>query len=106
MSWKIEFHHKAEEEFEGLPESLFEKLDALFIKIRQNGFLNLPRDSVRHIGDGIRELRVMGKNGIARSLYVTESEQRIVVLVVFVKKTEKTPQEIIKIAKTRRDEMQ
>jgi len=40
---------------------------------------------------GLFELRIKGKEGIARAFYCTKVEKRIVVLHVFVKKTQKTP---------------
>jgi phage-related protein len=39
-----------------------------------------------------------GKAGIARALYVTARGQRVVVVRVFVKKTQKTPRSEIKLA--------
>ncbi len=46
-----------------------------------------------------------GKDGIARALYVTASGQRIVVVRVFTKKTQKTPPREIKLALKRAEEV-
>ncbi|WP_371673828.1 type II toxin-antitoxin system RelE/ParE family toxin [Neorhizobium sp. T25_27] len=43
-------------------------------------------------------MRMRGRDGIARAAYVTASGQRIVVLHVFQKKTQKTPRREIEIA--------
>jgi phage-related protein len=43
-------------------------------------------------------MRLKGKAGIARALYVTASGQRVVVVRVFVKKTQKTPPAEIRLA--------
>jgi len=48
---------------------------------------------------------VEGKAGIARALYVTSPGQRVVVLRVFVKKTEKTPRREIEQALERAKEL-
>lgn len=104
--WTIEFHRKAQEELREMPESFTKKFKALFDGIRHNGFSNLPRGSVKNISNGIREFRIISKDGIARSLYVAEIGQIVKILVIFVKKTEKTPRDIIEIASKRRDEMQ
>ena len=46
---------------------------------------------VRHIRGQLWEIRLKGKAGIARALYVTAKEQRVVILRAFIKKTAKTP---------------
>jgi phage-related protein len=46
-----------------------------------------------------------GRDGIARALYVTRLGRRVVVLRVFVKKTQKTPNAEIDIAKRRAKEI-
>jgi phage-related protein len=47
-----------------------------------------------------------GRDGIARAIYVTASGRRVVVLRVFVKKTEKTPPRDLEIAWQRAKEVQ
>ena len=42
--------------------------------------------------------RLTGKAGIARALYVTAKEQRVVILRAFIKKTERTPAGEIELA--------
>ncbi len=46
-----------------------------------------------------------GKGGIARAIYVTLKERRIVVLHAFIKKTKKTPRSAIKLALKRLKEL-
>lgn len=46
-------------------------------------------------------MRLKGRDGIARALYVTATGRRIVVLRVFVKKSQKTPQREIELARRR-----
>lgn len=46
-------------------------------------------------------MRLNGRDGIARALYVTVIGQRIVILRAFVKKTQATPRSEIEIALTR-----
>jgi phage-related protein len=52
------------------------------------------------------EIRLSGKSGIARALYVTTRVQRIVVLRVFAKKTQKTPGSEIDLALERAKELE
>lgn len=44
------------------------------------------------------EMRMQGRDGIARALYVASSERRLVVLHVFVKKAQTTPRRAIEMA--------
>ncbi len=46
-----------------------------------------------------------GKDGIARALYVTVAGQRVVVVRVFAKKTQKTPRREIELALARAKEV-
>jgi len=53
---------------------------------------------VKHLEGKLWELRLMGRDGTARALYVTAIGQRVVVVRAFVKKTQKTPRAEIEIA--------
>ncbi|WP_306870479.1 type II toxin-antitoxin system RelE/ParE family toxin [Neorhizobium galegae] len=53
---------------------------------------------MKHLEGPIWEMRMRGRDGIARAAYVTASGHRIVVLHVFQKKTQKTPKRNIEIA--------
>lgn len=67
---------------------------------------NLGMPHTKAMGDGLFELRVKGKEGIARVFYCTVIGQRIVMLHSFVKKTEKTPHRELEIARRRQREVQ
>jgi phage-related protein len=60
---------------------------------------------VKHIEGRLWEIRLSGRAGIARALYVTSSGQRVVILRAFVKKTQKTPRSEIKLALERAKEV-
>ena len=45
---------------------------------------------VKHVRGPLWEMRMKGKDGISRALYVTAVSRRVVVVRVFIKKTEKT----------------
>jgi phage-related protein len=53
---------------------------------------------VRPIRDKIWEMRLKGRSGIGRALYVATARRRLVVLHAFVKKTEKTPPRALSLA--------
>ncbi len=46
---------------------------------------------VKHLEGPVWEMRMRGKDGIARAAYVTATDKRVVIVHVFVKKTQKTP---------------
>ncbi len=60
---------------------------------------------VRHIRGPFWEIRLKGKAGIARALYITAREQRVVILRAFIKKTEKAPTNEIDLALQRAKEL-
>jgi phage-related protein len=56
---------------------------------------------VKHIEGKIWELRAKASEGIARGLYVTMTGRRVVVLHVFIKKSQKMPRSALDIARER-----
>jgi phage-related protein len=50
-------------------------------------------------------MRLKGRDGISRALYVTAIGRRVVVVRVFIKKTEATPDREIKLALSRAKEL-
>ena len=73
--------------------------------VEQVGLDALPRDAVRHLEGKLWELRMIGRDGIARAVYVTAAGRRVVVVRVFVKKTQKTPPRELEIARQRAKEI-
>lgn len=73
--------------------------------IRQNGVQNLPRGWIKPLGDKLWELRVTGKDGIARAIYVTLAGRRLIIVRIFVKKSQKTPKHEISLARQRAKEI-
>jgi len=57
------------------------------------------------MGEGLIELRLKGAEGIARVLYCTLPDRRIVMLHQFVKKSEKTPPRELAVARRRLKEI-
>ncbi len=73
--------------------------------IAQAGFQGLPREAVKHLEGRLWELRITGRDGISRAIYVTAAVQRVVIVRVFVKKTQKTPPRELEIARQRAKEV-
>jgi phage-related protein len=99
MSWSITYHTHAVEAFVlSLPEGLLARYLRLTDMMLEFG-ANLGMPHTRAMSDGLFELRIKSKEGIARVFYCTLMGQRIVMLHGFVKKTEKTPPRELKVAR-------
>jgi phage-related protein len=66
---------------------------------------NLGEPHTKAFGDGLFELRLKGAEGIARVFYCTLIGRRIVMLHSFIKKSNKTPQRELEIARGRSSEV-
>ena len=73
--------------------------------IESGGLPNVKESHVRHVRGLLWEIRLKGKAGVARALYVTAKDQRIVIVRAFIKKTEKTPTGEIDLALQRAKEL-
>ena len=101
MTWNVVYHTKAVESFVlELPEGLLARYFLLTDMMLEFG-TNLGMSHTRALGDGLFELRVKGREGIARVFYCTRPAQRIVMLHGFIKKSEKTPHGELKLARAR-----
>ena len=56
---------------------------------------------VRPLGEKMWEMRLTGMAGIGRAIYTATAGQRLVILHAFVKKTQKTPQRAMELARRR-----
>lgn len=78
-----------------------------FVELIQSHGLECVREPyVRHLEGPLWEMRMKGRHGIARAIYVTAIGRRVVVVHVFEKKTQKTPRREIITAMKRAKEVQ
>lgn len=56
---------------------------------------------VKHLDGRLWEMRLKGRSGISRALYVVATGKRIVIMRAFIKKTQKTPRHEIDLALSR-----
>jgi phage-related protein len=73
--------------------------------IQRDGLHALPFGWVKPLGDKLWELRLTGRDGIARAIYLIANGCRVVILRAFVKKTEKTPRRELDLARARAREV-
>ena len=105
MRWTVTYYSRVVEEFvQALPDGLLARYLRLTDLILEFG-PNLGMPHTRAIGDGLFELRVKGKEGIARVFFCTIIGRRVVMLHGFVKKSEKTPPKELRMARLRLSEV-
>ena len=106
MAWTVSYLDAAITELADQPADIRAHLDRIVALITEHGLEHLPRKLVKHLDGELWEFRLNGRDGIARALYVTKRGQRIVVVRVFTKKTQKTPPREIRLARQRAEEVQ
>lgn len=104
--WTVEtLNAIVDAEITGLPVDQRARLVRVTELIAAVGPHNLPRDMVKHLEEKLWEIRVQAASGISRAIYVTVTGQRVVIVRAFVKKTQKTPQRELEIARARAKEV-
>ena len=102
MSWTVEtLNETVEAEVNALPPDMRARLVRIANLIEEIGLEHVGEPHIKHIEARLWEIRLKGRSGISRALYVTASIRRVVILRVFVKKTEKTPRREIDLALAR-----
>ena len=92
------FSDQARDEVAALPRDMRTKFERIVTMIEANGLERMREPYVKHIEGKIWEMRMIGRDGIARSLYMAAVGKRVIVLRTFIKKTQKTPRSEIEIA--------
>ena len=106
VAWTVEtLNEVVDAELAELPADLRARLARISELIEAVGLPHVKEPHVRHVRGQLWEIRLKGRAGIARALYVTAKEQRVVILRVFIKKTEKTPAGEIDLALQRAKEL-
>jgi phage-related protein len=106
MAWTVEtLNETVDAELAELPADMRARLVRISELIEAVGLPNVKEPHVRHVRGQLWEIRLKGKAGIARALYVTSKARRVVIVRAFIKKTEKTPTGEIDLALQRAKEM-
>jgi phage-related protein len=105
MAFTIEyFHERVLHEVESWPVDVLADYARLTELLAEHGpSLRLPHS--RAFGDGLFELRPKGRSGIGRAFYCFLVGKRIIVLHAFIKKTQRTPDRELKLARQRLKEV-
>jgi len=106
MNYTIEyFNERVLSEIEKWPDGILADYARLVELLMEFG-PNLKMPHSKALGKGLFELRPKGKEGIGRTFYCYLVGQRIIILHAFIKKTQETPENEMKIARKRVKEVQ
>ena len=106
MPWTVEAANDVvDAELEASPADMLARFRHISQLIEEFGLERVREPHVRHLRGPLWEMRLTGKDGISRALYVTAVGRRVVVVRVFIKKTEKTPNREIELALKRAKEI-
>lgn len=105
MPWTVEtLNATVDAELDALPADMRAQLTRIAFMIQEFGLDRMREPHVKHLQGPIWEMRMRGRDGISRALYVTASGRRVIIVRVFVKKSQKTPGREIDLALSRAKE--
>ena len=106
MTWTVHLLNvTVREELEGLPVDIRASFLRIVQLIEGHGLEKVHEPYIKHLEGPIWEMRMKGRDGIARAAYVTAMGQRVVVVRIFPKKSQKTPRREIELALLRAKEV-
>ena len=106
MKWRVEtLDARVDAELELLEPSLKARFLHICELLETFGPREVGLPHVRFLVEKLWEIRMRGRSGIARAIYVTVADKRIVVVHVFIKKTQRTPRAAIEFALDRAKEL-
>lgn len=106
MAWIVEtLDEGVDREIEALPADMRAQLVRISRMIEEFGLERMREPHVKHLQGPLWEMRLRGRDGISRALYVTAKGRRVVIVRAFIKKTQKTPGREIRLALERAKEV-
>ena len=106
MSWTVEFLDEGiHDQLTDMPADIRASFARIVMLIESHGLERVREPYVKHLEGPLWEMRMKGKDGIARAAYVTATGKRVVVVHVFPKQTRKTPRREIEMALRRAKEV-
>ena len=107
MDWTVVFLDQGvQSRMEEMPADIRARFERIVGLIVAHGLERVREPYVKHLEGHLWEMRMKGRDGIARAAYVTASGKRVVVVHVFPKKTQKTPRREIEYALKRAKEVE
>lgn len=101
LEWTVVLHPLAEQELKSLAPDLQSRFIHIAELLETFGPLQVGLPHVRPLENKLWEIRMTGRDGIARAVYAAVRARQLLVLHVFVKKTPTTPRKAIETAHQR-----
>jgi len=106
MAWTVEtLNEVVDAELEELPADMRARFVHISRLIAEFGLERVRQPHVKHLRGPLWEMRLRGRDGISRAIYVAAASQRAVVVRVFVKKTRTLPDRELELALGRAKEI-
>lgn len=100
------FHPKARETIQEFPQEVRRELGKAIFDLQKGEKIGMPLSKpMSSVYKGVEELRLKDRAGIYRVFYYTRVADSILVFHAFIKKTQKTPQNEIKLGEKRLKEL-
>ena len=96
--WTVTLHPLAEPELLALPADMQARFLHIAEMLQDFGPQRVGLPHIRPLESKLWEMRMQGRDGIARAVYAAIQGRRLLVLHVFVKKTQTTPRKAIETA--------
>jgi len=102
MNWIVEtLNETVDDELLSLPDDIQAAFIRLVERVKAVGLENIREPHVKHLRGKLWEMRLKGRDGIGRAIYVTLTGRRVVIVHAFSKKTQKTPKSSLALAEKR-----
>ena len=101
MPWTVTLIPEAEAELLAMPADIQARFLHIAELLETFGPHQVGMPHVRPLEGKLWEMRMTGQDGISRAIYVARTGQRLAVLHVFIKKTQKTPRKAMETAHAR-----
>ena len=96
------FHPQALDAIRSFPKSARVATGEAILDLQHGARLSMPLSRpMPTVAAGAHEIRIRDRSGIYRTMYLLQSERGVLVFHAFAKKTQKTPQHEIEIARRR-----
>lgn len=100
-TWTVEVHPLAETELKALPSDMQARFLHIAELLEAFGPQRVGMPHIRPLEGKLWEMRMRGRDGIARAIYAAVHGRTLLVLHVFVKKTQTTPRAALETAHKR-----
>jgi phage-related protein len=104
--WTVEtLNPGVDAEILAMPADLRASLTRIVDRIQALGLEQVREPHVKHLRGKLWEMRLNGRDGIGRAIYITAVGRRVVIVPAFVKKTQQTPPAVLALAERRAKEV-